>query len=158
MSFNKNNVSFKFHSSRTKQKCVFGQMQTGNAQISQRISTVWSGPLLSANRIIGHYRMYQCRANARMISYTCLGWIWMCAYVHMGWDWRTDRRRHLQYSHSFFKKVWRFIERKREKETSGAGLTGSCEYDSDKHEKCVKWGFILCWFYIALPKLYICDA
>ena len=29
------------------------------------ILTVWSGPLLSANRIIGYYKMYQWGANAQ---------------------------------------------------------------------------------------------
>ena len=47
-------------------KRVFGNMQTVAAQISQRILTVGSGPSLSANRIIGHYRMCQLRAYARM--------------------------------------------------------------------------------------------
>ena len=32
-----------------------------------RIRTIWSGPCLSANRIIGYYRMYEWRAKARMI-------------------------------------------------------------------------------------------
>ena len=36
-------------------KPVFGHMLAANAQISLRISTVWSGPLLSTNRITGHY-------------------------------------------------------------------------------------------------------
>ena len=40
-------------------------MQKAKAQISLRIRTLWSGPLLSANRIIGHYIhvKYQKRAN-----------------------------------------------------------------------------------------------
>ena len=37
------------------------------AQISLCICTVWSGPSLSTNRIIGYYRMYKWRAKARMI-------------------------------------------------------------------------------------------
>ena len=32
-------------------------MRTAKAQISLRIRAVWSGPSLSANRIIGYYRM-----------------------------------------------------------------------------------------------------
>ena len=51
---------------RAMRKCIFGQMLTANAQISLHICAVWSGPLLSANRIFGHNRMYQWRANARM--------------------------------------------------------------------------------------------
>ena len=42
-------------------KFVFGHMRTVKAQISLRIRAVWSGPSLSANRIIGFYRMYQRR-------------------------------------------------------------------------------------------------
>ena len=47
-------------------KSVFGLMRTATAQIRLRIRAVWSGPLLSANRIIGYYRMCQRRVNARM--------------------------------------------------------------------------------------------
>ena len=42
-------------------------MGTAKAQISLRIRAVWSGPLLSANRTIGYYRMYDWRTKARMI-------------------------------------------------------------------------------------------
>ena len=59
---------------------VFGHMRTAKAQISLRIRAVWSGPSLSANRIIGYYRMYQWRANARMRPHACVGWIWLCAF------------------------------------------------------------------------------
>ena len=34
-------------------------------------------PSLCANRITGHYRMYQWGANARMNLCACAGWIWM---------------------------------------------------------------------------------
>ena len=37
------------------QKRVFGQMRRAKDQISLHIHTVCSGPLKSANRIIGHY-------------------------------------------------------------------------------------------------------
>ena len=47
-------------------KHVFGHMRTAKAQINLRIRAVWSGPTLSANRIIRYFRMYQWRANARM--------------------------------------------------------------------------------------------
>ena len=49
-------------------KRVFGHMWTAEVQISLRISAVWSGPSLSANRIIGYYRMYEWRAKIRMIG------------------------------------------------------------------------------------------
>ena len=48
-------------------QCVFGHLRTAKAQISLRIRTVWSGPSLSANRIIGYDRVYELRAKARMI-------------------------------------------------------------------------------------------
>ena len=43
--------------------------------ISLRLSIcgVWSGSSLSANRIIGYYRMFQWRANARMRFCACAG-------------------------------------------------------------------------------------
>ena len=41
---------------------------------------VWSGPSLFADRIIGHYRMHQWRANARMRLCAYMGWIWICAF------------------------------------------------------------------------------
>ena len=40
-------------------------MRTAKAQISLRIRAVWSGSSLSANRIIGYYRMYQRRESPR---------------------------------------------------------------------------------------------
>ena len=61
-------------------KWVFRHMWTPKAQISLPILAVWSGPLLSTNRTIGHYRMYQWRANAWMRLCTCVGWIWICAF------------------------------------------------------------------------------
>ena len=48
------------------QKHALWHMQTAKAQIRLRCCAVWSGHLLSANRIIWHYRMYQWIANARM--------------------------------------------------------------------------------------------
>ena len=38
---------------------VFGHIRTAKAQISLRIRAGWSGPSLSANRIIGYYRIYE---------------------------------------------------------------------------------------------------
>ena len=53
-------------------------MRTVKAQISLRIRTVWSEPSLSANRITGHHRMYQWRANARMNICSCVRWLNLC--------------------------------------------------------------------------------
>ena len=47
------------------QKHVFGQMRTTKAQNSLYIGMGWSGPSLSANRIIVYYRMYEWKANSR---------------------------------------------------------------------------------------------
>ena len=49
-------------------------MQTAKAQIRLCVSTVWSGPSLSTNRITGYYRMYEWRAKARLILCSCTGW------------------------------------------------------------------------------------
>ena len=62
---------------RALRKRVFGNMRTVKAQISLRIRAVWSAPSLSANRIIGHYKMYGWRANARIRLCAYVEWIWM---------------------------------------------------------------------------------
>ena len=54
---------------------LFGHKWTAKAKISLCIHAVWSGPSLSTNRITGHYRMYQWRANAWMRFYSCIGWM-----------------------------------------------------------------------------------
>ena len=54
---------------RTVQKRVLGR--TTNAQKSWW--AVWSGPSQFANRIIGYYKMYEWRAKAQMVLYTCTG-------------------------------------------------------------------------------------
>ena len=46
------------------------------------IRAVWSGPSLSANRIVGHYRMYQWKAKTYMILCACAGWI---SKTHLAW-------------------------------------------------------------------------
>ena len=53
-----------------------GHVQTAMAQIRLCRRTVWSGPSLSANRIItlGYYRIYKWRAKARMILCACAEW------------------------------------------------------------------------------------
>ena len=59
---------------RAMRKRAFGHMRTAKAQISLRIRAVWSGSSLSANRIISYYRMYEWRANTKMILFACAGW------------------------------------------------------------------------------------
>ena len=48
-------------------KHVFGHIRTSKDQFGLRIHTVWSGPFLSTNRIIGCYRMIERRAKPRWI-------------------------------------------------------------------------------------------
>ena len=55
-------------------KHVFGYMRTVKALIRLRIRAVWSRPSLSANRIIGYYRMYGWSAKARIILCACAWW------------------------------------------------------------------------------------
>ena len=61
-------------------KHVFGHMRSAKAQIRLRIRAVWSGPSMPTNRVIGHCRMYQWRANARVRFCACMGWIWIYAF------------------------------------------------------------------------------
>ena len=56
-------------------KCVFRHMWTANAMFRLRIRAVWSGPSLSVNRIAGHNKKYQWRANVRIRLCACVGWI-----------------------------------------------------------------------------------
>ena len=63
-------------------KRVYEQMRTAKAQISLRIRAVWSGPLLSANRIIGYYRVYEWRAKAQMILCACARWSEPALFAH----------------------------------------------------------------------------
>ena len=51
---------------RDMRKRVSKHIRTAKAQISLRICAVWSGLSLSANRIIGYYRMYEWRVKTRM--------------------------------------------------------------------------------------------
>ena len=46
-------------------------------------SEVWSEPSLSSNRSIGHYKMYEWRAKARMILCACAGWSESADFVHV---------------------------------------------------------------------------
>ena len=62
-----------FQMGRAMRKSVFGHMQTAKAQISLCTRTVWSGPSLSASKIIGYYRTYKWRAKARMRLCACAG-------------------------------------------------------------------------------------
>ena len=63
-------------------KPVLGHMRTAKAQISLRICAGWSGPSLSANRIIGYNRMYEWRANARLLCVST-GWSESVHFVHV---------------------------------------------------------------------------
>ena len=62
-------------------KCVYGQVRTAKAQISLHIHAVWSGPSLSANRIIGYYRMYEWMENKGPVDNLHMyRMIWICAF------------------------------------------------------------------------------
>ena len=74
-------IRFVYYSmGRAMRKRVFGHMRTAKAQISLRIRAVWSGPSLSANRIIGYYEMYEWRAKAPDDISACARWSWICAF------------------------------------------------------------------------------
>ena len=70
--FRDSRVSFLCYDIWPAKSCLRAYADSGGA--------VWSGPLLSANKIIGHYRMYQCRANAWMRLCTCVEWLWIGAF------------------------------------------------------------------------------
>ena len=63
-------------------KRILRHMQTAKAQISMCIRAVWSGPWLPADRIIGHYRIYQWKANAQMRFCACPGWCVSSHFAH----------------------------------------------------------------------------
>ena len=65
---------------RAMRKCVLGHMWTAKAQIRLRIRAVWSGPSLSANRIIVYYRTYEWTAKTREIL--CAGSSESAHFVH----------------------------------------------------------------------------
>ena len=71
-----------YYLGRVMRKRVFKQIWAVKAKISLRIRAVWSGPSLSAARIIGYYRMYQQRAKARMSPCACAGWCESALFVH----------------------------------------------------------------------------
>ena len=68
---------------RAMQKRVFEHMRTAKAQISLGGCAVGSGPSLFANRIIGHQKMYEWRANARMRLWARAGWSEYAHIVHV---------------------------------------------------------------------------
>ena len=72
-----------FRKGRAMRICLFGHIWTMKAQISLRIRAVWSGPSLSASRIIGYYRIYEWRAKTRMISCTCAGGSKSAYFAHV---------------------------------------------------------------------------
>ena len=53
------------HGGRAMRKHVLGYMRLTKVQIKLNIRAVWSGPLRSANRMIGYYRMYKLRASRK---------------------------------------------------------------------------------------------
>ena len=73
------------------QKRVFRHMATAKVQISLCILTVWSGPSLSGNKIIGYYRMYVWLAvpddtlGMRRLIWICLFWICSKALFRLTW-------------------------------------------------------------------------
>ena len=71
------------HMYRTMRKRVFRHMRIANVQISLRIRAAWSGPSLSANRIIWYYRMYDWRAKTRMIRSACTRWCESAYFAHV---------------------------------------------------------------------------
>ena len=81
-------------------KCVCGHMRTAKAQIRLRIRAVWSGPSLSANRIIGYYRIYEWRAKARM---TLCAWAWWSKSARLA-----HARKHLSLdvAHMIIDGIW----------------------------------------------------
>ena len=62
---------------------VFRFMRRAKVQISLRIHAVWSRPSMSANRIIGYYRMYEWTAKVRMIHCACEGWSESARFAHV---------------------------------------------------------------------------
>ena len=72
-----------FYLDHTMRKLVFRHMWTTKAQIRLRICAVWSGPSLSANRIIRHYTMYEWRAKAQGILCACTGWTEFAQFAHV---------------------------------------------------------------------------
>ena len=60
---------------------VFGYMRTAKAEIGLRIRAVWSGPSLSAKKIIGHLTI-ECINEEQTPGwdYASVGWIWICAF------------------------------------------------------------------------------
>ena len=63
------------HSGLTVRKHIFERMRAAKAQISLRIRADWSGPSLSTNRIVGHNKMYEWKANVRIKLCACVGHI-----------------------------------------------------------------------------------
>ena len=66
-------------------KRIFGHMRTANAQISLRIRAVWSGPSMSANRIIGYHKMCEWKIQVRMVFCVCAGWSESVHFAHIRW-------------------------------------------------------------------------
>ena len=71
-----------WHFDRAMRKRVFRHIRIAKAQISLRIYAGWSGPSLSADRIIGYYRMYESRANVGFVRCACAGWAESAYFAH----------------------------------------------------------------------------
>ena len=82
------NPSVIYNKFRAIKKCILGQKRvfgwTAKSQISLTIRTVWSGPSLSANGIIGYYRMSEWRSKVRIVLYTCT-WQSESTYLTPAW-------------------------------------------------------------------------
>ena len=59
---------------RAMRKHDFRHIRTAKDQIRLSIGAVGSGPSLSANRIIGYYRLFEWRAKYRVILWACARW------------------------------------------------------------------------------------
>ena len=77
---NMNFTSFHHQSAAPSKIMLLGHVRTAKAKIRLRRCAVWSGPSLSASRIIEYYKVYQRRTNARMRLCACAGWIWIFAF------------------------------------------------------------------------------
>ena len=67
----------------TSENVPSGHVQKATAQIRIADAQVWSGAWLSANRIIGYYRMFPWRANARMRLCACAWWCKSAHFAHV---------------------------------------------------------------------------
>ena len=122
---------------RVMRKRVFRHMRTAKAQIRLRICAVWSGPSVSANRIIGYYRMYEWRAKARMIFCACTGWSEFARFAHVrrhSFAWCDPDNSYHRYMHKLHRSamLWVFSSFSSKKKAFLNGLLFS-SYPNEKH-------------------------